>query len=176
MIYTEKYSSPLGTITLAGDGEALTGLWFEGQKYFGSTLPWEAVRGSCPVFLQARRWLNMYFNGERPNFTPPLRYAATPFREAVWEILLSVPYGKTVTYSQIARTLEERTGEHRAAQVVGGAVGRNPISLIIPCHRVVGAGGNMTGYAGGIKRKLRLLELERADTRGLYIPTDGPAL
>ena len=176
MTYITSYLSPLGAITLASDGEALTGLWFDGQKYFGSTLPQQAETGDCPVFAQTRRWLDSYFAGEKPNFTPPLHWATTPFRRAVWEILLTIPYGCTMTYGQIAAQLADRMGKPQSAQAVGGAVGHNPISLIVPCHRVVGADGSLTGYAGGIDRKVKLLALEGADMSGLFIPTRGTAL
>ena len=176
MTYRASYLSPLGAITLASDGKALTGLWFDGQKYFGSTLPVETKQGDCPVFAQAKRWLDSYFAGEKPDFTPPLHWAATPFRRAVWEILLTVPYGCTTTYGQIAAQLADRMGKPQSAQAVGGAVGHTPISLLVPCHRVVGADGSLTGYAGGIDRKVKLLVLERADMSGLFIPARGTAL
>ena len=176
MTYIESYHSPLGDITLASDGEALTGLWFDGQKYFDSTLPAETKQGDLSAFAQAKRWLDSYFAGEQPDFTPPLRWAATPFRRAVWEILLTIPYGQTMTYGQIAAQLADRMGRPQSAQAVGGAVGHNPISLIVPCHRVVGADGSLTGYAGGIDRKVRLLELEGVDMRSLYVPAKGTAL
>ena len=176
MTYRASYLSPLGAITLASDGKALTGLWFDGQKYFGSTLPVETKQGDCPVFAQAKRWLDSYCAGEKPAFTPPLHWAATPFRRAVWEILLTVPYGCTTTYGQIAAQLADRMGKPQSAQAVGGAVGHNPISLIVPCHRVVGADGSLTGYAGGLENKIKLLKLESADLGGLYRPTKGTAL
>ena len=176
MTYITSYRSPLGAITLASDGEALMGLWFDGQKYFGSTLSQQAETGDCPIFAQTRRWLDSYFAGEKPDFTPPLHWDATPFRKAVWEILLAIPYGRTMTYGQITAQLADRTGKPQSAQAVGGAVGHNPISLIVPCHRVVGADGSLTGYAGGIDRKVKLLTLEGADMSGLFIPTRGTAL
>lgn len=178
MIYTASYTSPLGAITLAGDGAALTGLWFDGQKYFGSTLPREAVRQEdIPVFVETKRWLDVYFSGKEPDFTPQLRYELTPFRKMVCEIMLAIPYGSTMTYGEIAARLAAQQGKaHISAQAVGGAVGHNPISLIIPCHRVVGANGSLTGYAGGIDRKVRLLELEKADMSGLFVPKRGMVL
>ena len=177
-ICISSYASPLGTITLAGDGSALTGLWFDGQKYFGSTLPRETVRREdIPVFAETKRWLDIYFSGKEPGFTPELRYDLTPFREAVCDILRTIPYGCTMTYGEIAERLAAQLGKaHMSAQAVGGAVGHNPISLIIPCHRVVGTNGSLTGYAGGIDRKVRLLELERADMSGLFVPEKGTAL
>ena len=178
MIYIASYTSPLGAITLAGDGAALTGLWFDGQKYFGSTLPRETVRQEdIPVFVETKRWLDVYFSGKEPDFTPQLRYELTPFRKMVCEIMLAIPYGSTMTYGEIAARLAAQQGKaHMSAQAIGGAVGHNPISLIIPCHRVVGANGSLTGYAGGIDRKVRLLELEKADMSGLFVPKRGMAL
>ena len=166
-MFIHHYASPLGGITLASDGQALTGLWFDGQKYFGDTLEKQAVEAEAPVFDQADRWLALYFSGREPDFTPPLRLKGTPFRMAVWDALLAIPYGQTVTYGEIARHLAEKTGAKAvSAQAVGGAVGHNPISLIVPCHRVVGADGSLTGYAGGLERKRRLLALEGAVIQG----------
>lgn len=244
--YTWHYESPLGGITMASDGEALTGLWFDGQKYFAETLASYHEEKKLPVFVQTKKWLDLYFRGKNPDFTPPLRLKGSEFRRKVWDILLEIPYGETRTYGEIARKLAKETvgdsgaadggaklagdssiagggaklagdasavgagtdpagassaagtgkklagdisaadaGEapikdsgtmdtaavttpkkagakrHVCAQAVGGAVGHNPISLIVPCHRVVGADGSMTGYAGGIDKKGKLLELEQ---------------
>lgn len=163
-----EYHSPLGKIILAGEGEALKGLWFEGQKYFGSTLGGETVGAGLPVLDQAVRWLDLYFSGEEPDFTPPLSLTGTPFQKRVWEFLLTIPYGRTTTYGEIAGRLfgEGEEGQRTSARAVGSAVGRNPISLIVPCHRVVGAGGRLTGYAGGLERKEKLLLLEGQRGRG----------
>ena len=153
----------MGELVLACDGAALTGLWFRGQKYFGSTISEPVIWQEVPPFDEARRWLDEYFTGKEPHFTPALRCEGTPFQMAVWAALRSIPYGSTVTYGQLAREVAERLGRaHMAAQAVGGAVGHNPISLMIPCHRVVGADGSLTGYAGGLERKRRLLLLEGA--------------
>lgn len=160
MEYTYRCGSPLGPITLAGDGSALTGLWFDGQEHFAASLDNEHEERFLPVFRETEQWLACYFSGRAPGFTPALSPKGTAFRRAVWDILLSVPYGKTVTYGEIADTLSGRTGVPVSPRAVGGAVGHNPISLIIPCHRVIGADGSMTGYAGGLGRKARLLELE----------------
>ena len=177
MQYTSQYQSPLGGITLASDGECLTGLWFDGQKYFADTLETESERKDLPVFRQAKRWLDEYFRGREPGFTPPLRPAGSPFRLAVWEILKQIPYGEVTTYGEIGRKLAERRGAPAmSAQAVGGAVAHNPISLIIPCHRVVGSNGSLTGYAGGLDKKIRLLSLEKADTESLFLPKKGTAL
>lgn len=166
--YTHHYDSPLGGITLASDGEALTGLWFDGQKYFADTLDAAHEEKQLPVFDLTDRWLDTYFSGKAPDFTPPLRLKTTDFRRAVWEIMLTIPYGKTMTYGEIAARVAAQKGiASMSAQAVGGAVGHNAISLIIPCHRVVGADGSMTGYAGGIEKKRRLLALEKGYPAGL---------
>lgn len=155
------YLSPLGPITLASDGEALTGLWFEGQKYFPDLTGWR--QEELPVFDQARTWLDAYFSRQAPSFTPLLRPAGTAFQREVWAILAAIPYGVTRTYADIAQELARKKGLPRmSARAVGSAVGRNPISLIVPCHRVVGKSGRLTGYAGGLDKKRALLELEGA--------------
>lgn len=167
MAYICKYMSPLGGIMMASNGEAITGLWFEGQKYFGDTLPEQYEEKKLPVFEEAKRWLDIYFQGKEPEFTPPLLIETTPFRKAVWEIMLEIPYGKTMTYGEIAGRIAKQKGISKmSAQAVGGAVGHNSISLMIPCHRVVGTDGSLTGYAGGIDKKVRLLSLEKADVSG----------
>ena len=163
MTFTQHYDSPLGGILLAADETGLTGLWFEGQKYFGRGLSAKRTEGETPVLSETRRWLDVYFAGGAPDFAPPLHPAGTDFRRAVWEILLQIPYGRTMTYGETARCVAEKRGlPSMSAQAVGGAVGHNPISLVIPCHRVVGTNGSLTGYAGGIDRKMKLLEMERA--------------
>ena len=171
MEYTAHYDSPLGGIILTTDGAALTGLWFDGQTHFTDTLG--PVREGKPlkVFDEAKRWLDVYFSGKDPGFTPPLNMKSTPFRRAVWEILLTIPFGRTMTYGEIARILAARNGRRRmSAQAVGGAVGHNPVSLIVPCHRVVGANGNLTGYGGGLDRKVRLLAVEGVDMNAFFLP------
>ncbi|HIY96832.1 MAG TPA: methylated-DNA--[protein]-cysteine S-methyltransferase [Candidatus Borkfalkia excrementigallinarum] len=162
MLYIGHCETPLGGVTLASDGEVLTGLWFDGQKYFGAGSYPDAAEKELPVFGRTREWLRIYFGGRNPDFTPPLSLIGSPFRRAVWEMLLRIPYGKTMTYGEIARLMGEESGHRVSARAVGGAVGHNPVSLIVPCHRVVGANGNLTGYAGGIERKRYLLALERA--------------
>lgn len=163
MDYIYHYTSPLGGITLASDGKALTGLWFDGQKYFAATLRENYEEKTLPVFSEAERWLDLYFSGRIPDFTPALKVrAASSFRQAVWDILLTIPYGQTMTYREIANLIAKQKGIARmSAQAVGGAVVHNPITLIIPCHRVVGANGSLTGYAGGTDRKMKLLRLEQ---------------
>ena len=166
MRYIHHYLSPLGGILLAADGEGLTGLWFEGQKYFARGLDAEHEEKALPVFSQAARWLDTYFAGKKPESAPPLRLSGTPFQRAVWERLLEIPYGGTETYGELARQCGLSGASARA---VGSAVGRNPVSVIVPCHRVVGADGSLTGYAGGIGRKARLLALERSVAGGLEL-------
>ena len=163
MDFISHYDSPLGGMTMASDGTHLVGLWFDGQKHFASTLEKERVeRDNLPVFEEIRRWLDLYFAGEIPDFTPALFMRGNDFRCRVWEILLTIPYGHTMTYGEIARIIARERGlVSMSAQAVGGAVGHNPISLIIPCHRVVGADGSLTGYAGGIERKRWLIQKEQ---------------
>lgn len=177
MTYIQHYGSPLGGILLAADDIGLTGLWFDGQKYHADTLPAEHIERETPILADAKRWLDVYFTGTEPDFTPPLHIVGSAFRQAVLALLLQIPYGQTVTYGELARQLAEKQSAcHVSAQAVGGAVGHNPISLIIPCHRVVGANGSLTGYAGGIDKKIKLLELERADTQKFFVPKKGTAL
>lgn len=177
MIYTSEYPSPLGRILLAADEVGLRGLWFDGQKYFARDLPDERTEEEIPALSATKHWLDLYFGGQEPDFLPPLHPVGSPFRQAVWEILLRIPYGKTVTYGEISKQLAEKMGlERMSAQAVGGAVGHNEISIIIPCHRVVGSNGSLTGYVGGIDRKIKLLELERADMSRFFVPKKGTAL
>jgi len=161
MTYLHHTGSPLGGITLSCDGEVLTGLWFGGQKHFGAGLPANCEEKMLPVFAEAERWLQVYFAGKKPDFMPPLAPSGTAFQKAVWDILLTIPYGETISYGEIAARLAETRGlPHFSAQAVGGAVGRNPISLLIPCHRVIAADGSLRGYAGGLEKKRFLLALE----------------
>lgn len=154
------FPSPLGEMILASDGESLTGLWFLGQKH-APPLSTDPEQADLPVFAQARAWLAAYFQGKDPGPAPLLRPAGTPFQQAVWQLLLGIPYGRTTTYKALAGQLAGQRGlESMSAQAVGGAVGRNPISILIPCHRVMGSDGSLTGYAGGLDRKRALLELE----------------
>ncbi|MDO5843968.1 MAG: methylated-DNA--[protein]-cysteine S-methyltransferase [Methanocorpusculum sp.] len=177
MEYVCHYESPLGRITLASDGEALIGLWFDGQKYFADSLSKDNMERDLPVFEDTKRWLDIYFRGEAPDFTPPLVMRCSPFRQSVQKIMLGIPYGQTMTYGEIAeRVAGERGLKKMSAQAVGGAVGHNSISIIIPCHRVVGSGGSLTGYAGGIDKKAELLKLEGADMGNFYMPKKGTAL
>lgn len=162
MHYIQYYESPLGRILLSCDERGLNGLWFTGQKYFASTLAADYAERETHALAEAKRWLDLYFKGINPDFTPLLSIHATEFRKTVWEILLTIPYGQTMGYGQIAKRISEnRNGVPTSPRAVGGAVGHNPISLIIPCHRVIGADGNLTGYAGGTDKKEKLLALER---------------
>ena len=177
MTFIQHYDSPLGGILIAADDIGLTGLWFDEQKYFADNLPDEYTEQETPILSESKRWLDLYFAGSEPDFVPPLHPAGSEFRRAVWEILLQIPYGQTTTYGKIAQQIAERQGlAHMSAQAVGGAVGHNSISIIIPCHRVVGTNGSLTGYAGGIHKKEKLLELERADTGHFFVPRKGTAL
>jgi len=162
MEYIHRISSPLGNILLSGTEQALTGLWFEGQKYYASTLTSPCEEKDLPVFDDAEKWLDLYFLGQKPDFMPPLSPRGTSFQKEIWDILLTIPYGQTVTYKYITSLTAERKGlPSMSAQAVGGAVSRNPVSIIIPCHRVIGSGGSLTGYAGGLDRKEKLLALEK---------------
>ena len=162
MKFTAKYPSPVGELLLASDGEHLTGLWLEGQKHYGAWLePDTAPMDSLPIFAQTKQWLDDYFAGKNPDpHSLPLSFCASKFRQEIWQLLQEIPYGEVTTYGQLAKEYGARFGRKTAARAVGGAVGRNPISIIVPCHRVVGAGG-LTGYAGGLNKKRFLLELER---------------
>lgn len=160
MMWQKQFDTPLGSMTAASDGSAITGLWFDDQEYFGSTLPAATPTGECPVFDQLATWLAAYFDGAQPSVTFPARPDGTPLRRQVWQVLRTIPYGEVWTYGEIADRVSMRIGHNPGARAVGGAVGHNPISLVIPCHRVVGKNGDLTGYAGGLKRKQWLLELE----------------
>ena len=162
--FVYHYDSPLGGMTMASDGEALIGLWFDGQQYFASTLGNNQEQRMLPIFEDTSRWLDVYFSGQKPDFTPKLRLIGTPFRQLVWQQLLAIPYGQTVSYADIAHHIAQQRGlTSMSAQAIGGAVGHNPISLIIPCHRVVGTDGSLTGYAAGLERKRWLLNLEKGE-------------
>ena len=170
--YICKYKTPGGfdDLVMCGDDEALTGLWFEGSRDgLRATSGYE--RRETPVFRDTRRWLDGYFAGRDPGFTPDYRIEGlTPFRQAVIDEMQRIPYGATVSYGDIARAIARKRGGRVSAQAVGGAVGHNPVSLIIPCHRVIGANRALVGYGGGLERKSALLELEHADLSGDFVP------
>jgi len=179
MFYSTHYSSPLGLLMLASDGDNLIGLWIEGQKYFGGTVDEDMTEeNDLPVLTATRNWLDKYFAGQKPSiFDLPLAPFGGAFRKAVWDILCEIPYGEYITYGNIAKKMATRMGKaSMSSQAVGGAVGHNPISIIIPCHRVIGANGSLTGYAGGISKKIELLEHEGVDMSRLFVPTKGTAL
>ncbi|MCL2162246.1 MAG: methylated-DNA--[protein]-cysteine S-methyltransferase [Betaproteobacteria bacterium] len=179
MYYSTIYSSPIGIVTLACDEDHLVGLWMEGQKYFGATIP-EAmsVNNNMPVFIAAKEWLNRYFSGKKPAVSElPLAPIGSEFRQRIWKILCDIPYGEIITYGDIAKIMAVKMNKDTmSSQAVGGAVGHNPISIIIPCHRVIGSNGSLTGYAGGIKAKMKLLELEGVDMSNLFVPKKGTAI
>lgn len=176
MQYRYEYEPPIGSLTLSGEDGALTGLWMKGQKYYGSALQGGEERKELPVFTETVKWLSAYFRGENPRPLPPLRPKGSDFQKQVWDILIDIPYGSTVTYGDIAAQIAKMRGIPRmAAQPVGGAVGHNPISIIIPCHRVVGGSGSLTGYAGGIDKKIFLLKLEGVNTEKLTVPKHSTA-
>ena len=179
MFYSTHYESPLGRITLASDGNNIVGVWNDGQKYFAATIRESMLEKSdLPVFAETKKWLDLYFSGKKPAISElPLAPGGNEFRRAVWAVLCEVPYGKCVTYGEIARKIAVGMGKkNMSGQAVGGAVGHNPISIIIPCHRVVGANGSLTGYAGGIAKKVKLLEHEGVNMSGFFVPSKGTAL
>lgn len=162
MNYYMAFHSPVGEMTLISDGVNLTELTFSGQGYFEKEMPGDAIGQQLPVFDETIEWLTIYFKGQEPDFMPPIQLHGSDFQREVWERLKKIPYGETVTYGEIAKEIARRRGIRvMSAQAVGGAVGRNPVAILVPCHRVVGKNGNLTGYAGGIEKKRKLLELER---------------
>lgn len=157
MYFSTDYSSPLGEILIVSDGEAICGLWFYNQKYFKSTVDDDLIKKhDLDIFKKATKWLDDYFDGLNPEIDFKLNPQGSDFRLRVWKILTEIPYGETITYGEIASKISPTM----SAQAVGSAVGHNPIAILIPCHRVMGADGKLTGYAGGIERKLELLKLE----------------
>ena len=179
MFFTTTYPSPVGLLTLTSDEHNLVGLWIEGQKYHSDTISGAMIeKNDMPVLLMTKKWLDRYFAGEKPDIAAlPLAPIGGSFRQGVWNILREIPYGQVITYGDIAKNMAVRmTCESMSAQAVGGAVGHNPISIIIPCHRVVGANGSLTGYAGGIAKKTKLLELEGVSMAALFVPRKGTAL
>ena len=177
MLYYKKLASPLGEITLRSEGEALTGLWFVDDKHYGAKDIAGAALADLELFMQAEAWLAEYFAGREPKVSVPLKLQGSEFQMQVWRLLQDIPYGRLVTYGDVAKKIAAQKGLARmSAQAVGGAVGHNPLCIIVPCHRVVGANGSLTGYGGGMWRKVRLLELEKVDMSKLTVPTKGTAL
>ncbi len=161
MIYLDCYLSPIGKIILASDGVNLTGLWFEGQKHFEFDLNGVKNENDIAVLVNTKKWLDIYFSGSNPDFSIPLLFEGTAFQKEVWEILCSISYGETITYGDISKQIARQRGfAQMSAQAVGNAVGKNKISIIVPCHRVIGADRSLVGYAGGLDRKTYLLRLE----------------
>jgi methylated-DNA-[protein]-cysteine S-methyltransferase len=172
MYYSSHYKSPIGDILLASDENSIIGLWIGEQKYIGSTMPKDMIeKDDLPILREGKAWLDAYFTGKNPKLSGlSLAPAGGAFKQQVWSILIEIPYGKLTTYGNIAKEAAKRMGKDRmSAQAVGGAVGHNPISIIIPCHRVVGTNGNLTGYAGGIEKKIKLLEHEGVDMTRLKV-------
>ncbi|MDR2035380.1 MAG: methylated-DNA--[protein]-cysteine S-methyltransferase [Coriobacteriales bacterium] len=191
MYYATTCTSPLGTLTLASNGEQLLGLWLKEQKYHGCTLFEEMVQNdNLEVFKKTRLWLERYFDGQKPGpHELPLAPPGSEFRQAVWKLLCQIPYGEVTTYGAIAHKIAADRDKARlpgkalgagkarmSSQAVGGAVGHNPLSIIIPCHRVVGSNGSLTGYAGGLPLKIKLLKLEGVDVSQFFVPQKGTAL
>lgn len=179
MLYSSYYESPLGRLTLGSDGSNIIGLWISGQKYEGGKDPESFIEKSdLPVFQAAKSWLDAYFAGQKPDLADlPLAPEGSEFRQQVWKVLTKIPYGKVMTYGAIGQEVARRMGKLKmSGQAVGGAVGHNPISIIIPCHRVIGTNGSLTGYSGGINRKIKLLEHEGVDMSNMFVPKKGTAL
>ena len=177
MQYISHYRSPIGNILLAADEIGLTGLWFEGQKYFALYLDKEHEEKEIPIFEKVKEWLTIYFSGKEPDFTVPLHFTGTDFQNEVWEILCTIPYGQTMTYGEIAKQIAVKKGLPRmSAQAVGGAVGHNEISIIVPCHRVVGTNGSLTGYAGGIEKKSGTIEVGKCGYETIFYPRERDSI
>ena len=179
MIYTSNYKSPIGNLLIASKENKLVGLWIENQKYYISNFKDKIIETeNLEILVKTKKWLDRYFKGEKPDISElEINLIGSEFRKSVWEILKNIPYGEVITYNDIAKELAKQKGiKKMSAQAVGGAVGHNPISIIIPCHRVVGSNGSLTGYAGGIKKKIYLLEHEKVNMDKLFVPTNGTAL
>lgn len=179
MYYGIHYNSPIGDIFTCCDDNNIIGLWIGKQKYMTKTMPEDIIENrDMPVLQECVKWLDEYFAGLQPEISRlPLAPIGGEFKQTVWNILTEIPYGKLTTYGDIAKETAKRLGKDKmSAQAVGGAVGHNPVSIIIPCHRVVGKNGSLTGYAGGIDKKIQLLEHEGVDMSGLFVPKKGTAL
>ena len=179
MIYTSAYTTPIGDVLLASKNNELIGLWFEGQKYYLNSINEEMqVKNEEEILKKTKNWLDRYFKGEKPSIKEiKINPNGSDFRKEVWKILCKIPYGEVTTYKNIADTIAKENGlKKMSSQAVGGAVSHNPISIIIPCHRVVGSNGSLTGYAGGIDKKVYLLKHENVNMEKLFIPKKGTAL
>ncbi|MDR0640933.1 MAG: methylated-DNA--[protein]-cysteine S-methyltransferase [Treponema sp.] len=165
MEYIHKIKSLVGVLTVSSDGENISGLWIEGQKYFANTLGKDVLEQNLSIFENIQKWLDIYFSGKEPDFMPPLKPRGTPYQKLIWDALCKIPYGHTTSYGKLAKQFElQHEGRHTSARAIGSAVGHNPISILIPCHRVIGQNNNLTGYAGGIDKKMKLLKLEGINT------------
>jgi methylated-DNA-[protein]-cysteine S-methyltransferase len=161
MEYVHKIKSPVGMLTVSSDGKNVSGLWIEGQKYFAKTMEKDVLEQNLSIFETVQKWLDIYFSGREPDFIPPLMPKGSPFQKSIWNNLCKIPYGQTTSYGELAKQFElENQGKHTSARAIGNAVGHNPISILIPCHRVIGKNGNLTGYAGGIANKIKFLKME----------------
>jgi methylated-DNA-[protein]-cysteine S-methyltransferase len=166
MEYIHRVESPVGTLTISSDGKNVSGLWIAGQKYFGKTLEKNAAEQNLPIFECVEKWLDIYFSGKEPDFMPPLMPGGSVFQKSIWAVLCKIPYGRTISYGEAAKQFEmENKGGHTSPRAAGSAVGRNPISILIPCHRVLGKRGDLTGYAGGIEIKRKLLRIEGVEIK-----------
>ncbi len=167
MQYTSYYSSPLGNLLIAADEIGLIGIWFENQKYFGNCLSGNYIPKELPIFAKTKKWLNLYFSKQNPDFSIPIHFIGTEFQKEVWQIISRIPYGQTTTYGNIARQMSNgRNTSRMSAQAVGNAIGHNPISIIVPCHRILNKRGDLTGYSAGLERKKFLLTLENIQFNG----------
>lgn len=176
MHYTSIYQSPVGEILLAADDAGVVGIWFKGEKYYAYCLDKENEPQETHIIKEVKRWLDIYFEGKEPGFTPPLHMIGTQFQIEVWNILREIPYGKTTTYKEIAKKIAKNRGiERMSAQAVGTAVGKNSINLIVPCHRVVGTNSSLAGYAGGIDKKITFLKLEGSYRDEYFVPKHSTA-
>ena len=176
MIYFTLLSSPIGIFTIAGTNEYITNLWFDDQSQYIKTHFAQVSEQTIPIFKDAQKWLDCYFSGKEPTLTLPLLPKGSEFQHEVWSILLKIPYGKVITYGDIAKEIGKKVNKKMSAQAVGGAVGSNPIPVIIPCHRVIGAKGNLTGFASGLKNKIALLKAENIPMDNFFIPKKGTKL
>ncbi len=179
MHYQTTYHSTIGELTLACHNNSIIGLWIKNQKYYPNSLAENSIlKDELPLFYDVKNWLDSYFSGQNPNILNlPLAPVGSDFSKEVWRIIKKIPYGETLSYGEIAKEISlKNNNKNVSAQAVGGAVGRNPISIIIPCHRVLGSNGSLSGYAGGIEKKIKLLQIEKVNVNKFFIPKKGTAL